>query len=705
MKQVLCMAFLMASIALTSCKSRILPEDNPLLSEFNTPFGVPPFDQIKVSHYLPAFEAGVREHKEEIEAIVCNEEAPDFENTLEALEYSGELLQKVWAVFANMKETEGTSEMDSLAQIMYPAISRHQDEILMNASLFQRIKTVYEQQNQETLDPVQKRLLSETYKSFVRNGANLSTPDQDRLKKINERLSELELGFENNVRAETNDFLLVLDSRDGLDGLSESFVSSMALEAKNRGMEGKWVVSLDAPSVLPFLQMSSRRDLREQVFMAYIQRGNRDNVADNKKNLAEQVKLRAEKASLLGYASFAAYILDDNMAGTPEAAMGLLKKIWDPALAVAKRELKDIQVLMNRDYPGEEAQGWDWRFYAEKVRKEKYDLEETMTRPYFQLENVLEGVFSVAGSLFGLSFIPLQNVPLPHSEALVFEVKDEDGAHLGVIYFDFFPRPTKGQGAWMTEFRTQCISKDGLNVRPVVSIVCNFTKPSDSEPSLLTVDEVETLFHEFGHGLHGLLSDNRYRSLAGTNVPTDFVELPSSMMENWCMHPEVLTRYARHYLTGEVIPADLVRRVTESRKFDQGFATAELTAAAILDQKYHLLPPEKAVVQDVHAFEQEVIRELGLISQIPPRYRSTYFKHIFGGGYSARYYSYLWSETLDADAFRLFEEKGIFDQETARSYRKNILEKGGSEDPMVLYKRFRGSEPDPEALLERRGLL
>jgi peptidyl-dipeptidase Dcp len=451
--------------------------------------------------------------------------------------------------------------------------------------------------------------------------------------------------------------------------------------------------------------MSSRRDLREKVYTAYLKRGDRDNENDNKQIVSEQTSLRAEKAALLGYPNFAAYILDENMAKTPEAAMNLLQQIWVPALSVAKKELADIKTRMNKDGVEGEPESWDWSYYAEKVRLDKYNLDENMIRPYFQLENVLQGVFTVANRLYGLEFKPIDSIPLCHPDAVPYEVTEANGEHLGVIYFDFFPRSTKGQGAWMTEYRTQYISSEGEYITPVVSLVLNFTKPSGSEPALLNIDEVSTLFHEFGHGLHGLLSDNRYKSLSGTSVPTDFVELPSQIMENWCMHPEVLKLYAKHYQTGALIPDELVQKIADSRKFNQGFMTTELTAASILDQYYHIRTVHDSAITDVRAFEGNVLSQLGLIRQIPPRYHSTYFKHIFGGGYSARYYSYLWSETLDADAFEAFTEKGIFDQETAASFRKNILEKGGSDEPMTLYKNFRGHEPNIEALLKRRGLL
>ncbi len=691
-----------AMAAFTSCTQK---SNNPFLSEYKTPFGVPPFNEIKPEHYLPAMEEGIKQHEAEIAAIVNNKETPTFANTIEAFEYSGDLLNRVTAVFFNVKEADATPVMDSIAGVAMPMVTKHGDNIWLNAGLFARVKQVYEQRESLNLHNDQLRLVEKIYKGFARGGANLDAAQQARLREINERLSVLELNFEANVRAETNAFQLVLENNADLAGLPASLIAAAAQDAKDRGMDGKWVFTLDKPSIMPFLQYAENRALREKIMTGYLMRGDRNNANDNKANIVEQVSLRAEKAQLLGYPSYAAYVIDEKMAKTPERVNAFLAELWTPSLHLSKKEAADMQAMIKSEGKNFTLASWDWSYYAEKIRKQRYDLNEDELLPYFKLENVLQGAFDVANKLYHITFTPLSNVPVYHPEATVYEVKDDKGALVGILYFDFFPRPTKAVGAWMTEFRTQHRTQKGEDVRPVVSIVCNFTKPVGDKPALLNIDEVETLFHEFGHGLHGLLSQNTYRNISGTNVPTDFVELPSQIMENWAVHPDVLKLYAKHYETGEVIPDALIAKMEKSAKFNKGFETVENIAACMLDMAYHSRTTT-APIADVDKFEKHLLDSIGLIPQIPPRYRSTYFKHPFTGGYTAGYYSYLWSQVLDADAFSAFIETGdVFNQTLAESFRKNVLERGGSEEPMELYKKFRGAEPQPAAMMKRNGMI
>ncbi len=689
--------------ASVGCGGKQAQNSNPLLSEFTTPFGTPPFDKILPEHYLPAMEEGIKQHNAEIDAIAKSTEAPTFANTIEALEYSGETLNRVTSTFFPVKDADATPAIDSIAELAYPMITKHSDNIYLNADLFKRVKAVYDQRETLGLSPDQLRLTEKTYKSFARGGANVEPEKKQRFRDINERLSALELAFNTNVRVETNAFQLVVDKKEDLAGLPESFVAAAAEAAKEKGMEGKWMFTLNKPSLLPFLQYADNRDLREKMLTAYLMRCDQNNANDNKANIIEQVSLRTEKAQLLGFPSYAAYIIDDKMAKTPERAGALLSEIWTPSLALAKKEAADMQSLIKKEGKNFTLASWDWSYYAEKIRKERYDLKDEDLQPYFKLENVLQGAFDVANKLYGITFTQITNVPLYHPEVTTYEVKDSDGSLIGILYFDFFPRATKSVGAWMTEFRTQHHTKDGKDIRPLVSIVCNFTKPAGDKPALLTIDEVETLFHEFGHGLHGLLSKNTYRSLAGTNVPTDFVELPSQVMENWATYPQVLKMYAKHYETGEVIPDALITKMENSSKFNQGFINTELLASAMLDMSYHSRTTTTPIA-DVDKYEKHFLDSIGLIPQIPPRYRSTYYKHIFEGGYTAGYYSYVWSQVLDADAFAAFVETGdVFNKELAAKFR-HLLESGGSKDPMELYKQFRGAEPSTDALLKRKGM-
>lgn len=688
--------FLLASTGISQ------ESENPLLREFNTPFGVPPFDQIKEEHFLPAIKACIEIHKKEIESIVKNTELPNFENTIEALEKSGGLLRKVVDVFNVLNGCMTNDNMQKIAKEVAPMMAKHMDEIRMNPELFKKVKAIYESREKLNLNQEQKKLVEEYYKDFVRGGANLDDAKKARLMEINQELSLLSVKFGENVLKEENKFELVIEKKEDLEGLPQSVIQSAEETAKERKYQGKWVFTLKKPSLIPFLQFSSKRDLREKIFNAYINRGNNNDELDNKKIISRIIALRAEKAKLLGYKTHAHLILEENMAKTPEKVYELLNKIWEPALKVAKKEREELQEMINKEGGKFKLKPWDWWYYAEKVRKEKYQLDEEMLRPYFKLENCIEGVFYVANKLYGIKFEERKDIPKYHPDVKVFEVKESDGSHIGIFYVDYFPRASKRSGAWMTSFRKQSML-DGKMVNPIIVNVGNFTKPTSEKPALLSIEEVETMFHEFGHALHGLLSKCTYPTLSGTAVPRDFVELPSQIMENWALEPEVLKVYAKHYQTGEVIPSELVEKIKNSRKFNQGFATVEYLAASFLDMDYHTLEDVKEI--DPIKFEEESMKRIGMIPEIVVRYRSTNFQHIFSGGYSAGYYSYIWSEVLDADAFEAFKEKGIFDPQTALSFRKNILEKGGSEDPMTLYKRFRGREPKVEPLLKKRGLL
>ncbi|MBP7508403.1 MAG: M3 family metallopeptidase [Prolixibacteraceae bacterium] len=692
---------LLLAIMITSCSQKKTETENPFFSEYNTPFNVPPFDKIQNAHYIPAFEQGIKEHDAELEKIINNAEEPSFSNTIEALEYSGKLLNKVSSVFFNLNESNTSDEMQEIARNIMPQLSQHSDAILLNDKLFQRVKSLYDKKEQLGLNPEQMKLLDETYKSFIRNGANLNEEQKEKMKKINEELSLLSLKFGENLLAETNDFKLTIDNKEDLAGLPESVISGAAEES---GVEGKWVFTLQKPSWIPFLQYSEKRDLREKLYKAMYNRGNNNNQNDNKEIIKKTITLRTERAKLLGFENHAAYTLDDCMAKTPEKVYELLYKLWEPAIKNAKKEAADMQAMINKEGGKFKLESWDWWYYAEKIRKEKYDLDDSQLRPYFELNNVRNGAFTLANKLYGINFTEVNNLPLPHPEAKAFEVKDEDGSHIGLIYVDYFPRESKRGGAWMDALQSQYRTKEGKNIPPVIVNIGNFSKPTGDMPALLSWDDVTTLFHEFGHGLHGLLSDCTYESLGGTSVPRDFVELPSQIMENWCSQPEMLKLYAKHYKTGEVIPQELIDKIIASKKFNQGFETVEYLAASILDMDYHTLITGEA--PDVTKFEEECMNRIGLISEIIPRYKSTYFNHIWGGGYSAGYYSYIWAEVLDADAFQAFIESGnIFNREIGNSFRKNIISRGGTEDAMTMYLKFRGKEPAIEPLLKKRGLI
>ena len=674
---------------------------NPLLQDWTTPFGVPPFEQIKIEHYVPAFKEAMAQHKAEIDAIVNNTEAPTFANTVEALDQAGVLLDKVASVFDVLGSVLATDEMQATARELSPLRTQHADDISLNPSLFARVKAVYEQKEDLSLTGEQQRLLEETYKSFVRNGANLSEEQKTELRKLNEALSMKTLQFGENVLKETNAFELVIDNADDLAGLSEGIIQAAAEAAKARGHEGKWVFTTHRPSIEPFLTYAKNRSLREKLFKAYTHRGDNNNEYDNKTLASEIAALRVKRANLLGYKTHAAFILEKNMAQTPSKVYDFLWDLWKPTMKMAQREVKDMQEIIRQEGSSFKLEPWDWWYYAEKVKKAKYDLDEAELRPYFQLENVRQGAFDVAGKLWGLTFTPRTDLPVYHEEVKVFEVKEADGRHVGILYTDYFPRSTKDGGAWMNALRKQR-RLDGQNVTPVITNNGNFTRPVGDTPSLLSFDEVSTLFHEFGHALHGLLSNCTYDRLSGTSVTRDFVELPSQIMENWASHPDVMKMYARHYQTGEVIPDALIAKIEKAGHFNQGFITGEYLAASFLDMDWHTL--ETAEPMDATAFEAAAMAKIKLIPEIVSRYRSTYFTHIFSGGYSAGYYSYIWAAVLDSDAFEAFKENGIFDQATAKRFRDNILSRGNTDDPMTLYKAFRGREPKVDALLEKRGL-
>lgn len=689
-----CIFILATTCMMYSCTTQT--ETNPFLSEFQTEHGVPPFDKIKLEHYEPAFLKGIEEQNANIDAIVNNSETPTFENVIVALDNSAPILDRVSAIFYNMTDAEKTPGLNELSIKIAPTLSEHSDNISLNQELFKKVNAVYQQKESLKLTTEQERLLEETYKDFVRSGANLSSEKQARLREINKQLSTLGLTFSDNILNENNAFKLYIDKEKDLAGLPEWFRQSAAEEAKADGQEGKWLFTLGNASRLPFLQYSENRPLREQIYKAYINRGNNNDKNDNKKIITDIVSLRLEKAQLLGFDCYSNFVLDNTMAKNSTTVMNFLNNLWSYSLPKAKAEAADLQKIMDKEGKGEKLEAWDWWYYTEKLRKEKYNLEEDEIKPYFKLENVREGAFAVANKLYGITLTKLEGIPVYHPDVEVFEVKDADGSHMGIFYVDYFPRPGKSGGAWMSNYREQ----QG-DIRPLVCNVCSFTKPVGDTPSLLTIDEVETLFHEFGHALHGLLTKCNYKGISGTNVVRDFVELPSQINEHWATEPEVLKMYAKHYQTGETIPDSLIEKILNQKTFNQGFMTTELLAAAILDMNLHNLTDTKNL--DVLAYEKEAMNQLNLIPEIAPRYRTTYFNHIIGG-YAAGYYSYLWANVLDNDAFEAFKEHGVFDKTTADLFRHNVLEKGDSEDPMVLYKNFRGTEPSLEPLLKNRGM-
>ena len=686
------------SCMVCACGQQAADTGNPFLSEFETPYGTPDFDRIKVEHYEPAFLKGIEQQNEEIKAIVENPEEPSFENTIVALDNSGEILARVSGVFFALTEADTNDEMMALEAKIAPMLSEHSDNIFLNQELYKRVAAVHDQEEagKIQLTTEQHYLLDKYYKEFIRSGAGLDAQKQERLREINKQLSTLTIEFGNHVLADNNDYLLVVDKKEDLAGLPDAVIAGAAQEAKAHGKDGKWVFTLQESSRTPLLQYAQNRELRKNIYQAYTSLGNRGNANDNKEVLKKVLALRLEKAQLMGFNNFAEYQLADNMAKNPKNALDLLYGLWEYSIKNAKAEAAELQKIMDREGKGEKLEAWDWWYYTEKLRKEKYNLSEEDTKPYFKLENVRDGAFAVANKLYGITLSKLEGIPTYHPDVEVFEVKDADGSQLGIFYVDYFPRPGKSGGAWMSNYREQ-----HGTTRPLVCNVCSFTKPVGDTPSLLTMDEVETLFHEFGHALHGLLTKCEYKGTSGTNVVRDFVELPSQINEHWATEPEVLKMYAKHYQTGEVIPDEIIEKILQQKTFNQGFMTTELLAAAILDMNLHTMTDVKNL--DMLAFEKEAMDKLNLIPEIAPRYRVTYFNHIIGG-YAAGYYSYLWANVLDNDAFEAFKEHGIFDKNTADLFRHNVLEKGDSEDPMVLYKNFRGAEPSLEPLLKNRGM-
>lgn len=732
----LCMAILLVSCTQTTKKPEVAVE-NPLLAEFDTPFGVPPFELIRNEHFMPAFQKAMALHMREIETIVNSTDSPTFQNTLAALDESGQLLARVSNVFDNLSGAHTNDTMKEIEAELAPLRTKHGMDISLNPGLFQRIKTVYENQDSKDLTTEKFMLLDRTYKDFIKGGANLGEAEKSRFREINEELSLLAVKFGQNILNDTNAFEMLLDSESDLAGLPESVKNSAAnaaqakvdeanesittvrkkaeqnkqevdgakieeLQALVNKYTGKWLFTLHKPSFIPFLMYSEKRDLREQIFKAFANVGNNNSAFDNKTNAARTAALRVERAQILGYKTHAALILEDNMAKEADNVYKLLWQVWEPAIARARQEVQDMQAMIEAGGQDFQLQPWDWWYYSEKVKKAKYDLDDQAIRPYFKLENVRDGMFEVATKLWGITFTEIQDIPRYLEEVKAFEVKNADGSHVGVLYTDYFPRASKQGGAWMNAYRKQ-YQQDGKDVRPVVANHGNFSKPTGDVPALISYDEASTMFHEFGHALHGLLSECTYRSLSGTSVPRDFVELPSQIMEHWASHPDVIKNYARHYETGEPIPDELLDKIKNAGHFNQGFATIEYLASCFLDMDWHVLTKPEQL--DTAEFEQASMQKIGLISEIIPRWRSTYFQHIFAGGYSSGYYSYIWAEVLDSDAFEAFKENGIFDQKTAAAFKDHILSKGGTDDPMAMYLRFRGAEPKIEPLLRKRGFL
>ncbi|MFV7770390.1 M3 family metallopeptidase [Shewanella marisflavi] len=693
-----------AEVAPNVVAQRIIDNNasNPFFKPYDTFMGIPDFDKIKPEHYLPAFKAGVAQQKAEIQAIIDNPNAPTFANTIEAMEYSGKLTTKVASVFYNLTSADTNAQLQAISKEVSPMLSAAGDDILLNDKLFQRVKAVYQQRDSLSLNTAQQKLLEDTYKAFTRGGANLSEADKVKLRALNEKIGKLSLEFGDNLLAETNAFELVIDNPADLAGLPQDAVNTAAQTAEKKGHPGKWVFTTQRPSITPFLTYADNRELREKIYKGYVERGNNNNAHDNKKILAEMAALRAERAQLMGYKSHAHFVLEERTAKTPENVYGLLDKVWPAALAQAKAEVAEMQKLIDAEGGNFKLAAWDWWYYADKIRVAKYSFNEQETRPYFSLENTLKGVFYTANRLFGITVKERTDLPKYNDEVRTWEVYDKDGSLMAIFMGDYYVRDSKRGGAWANSYRKQYKMHD-VESKPIIVNVLNYPRPVGDEPALLTFDEASTLFHEFGHALHGILSDVEYRSQSGTSVPRDYVEFPSQVMENWMTQPEVLAQFAKHYKTGEVIPQSLIEKIRAASKFNQGFATVEYMAATKLDLDWHTLSDFEP--KDAAKFEADSLSKMGLIEEIAPRYRSTYFSHIFSGGYSAGYYSYLWSDILGADAFEAFKENGIFDKATADAFRNNVLSQGGSEDPMQLYKQFRGKEAGIEPLLRSRGLL
>ena len=697
----------LSAITLAACSSNNEPKTetgslNPFLTEYTTPFQVPPFDQIKNEHYLPAFEAGIAEQQAEVEAISNNTEPATFENTILPFDKSGQTLDRVSNVFFNLNECLTDDEMMAIAEQVLPLLSKHSDAIMMNPKLFERIDHVYQHRNEMGLDNQQIRVVEKYHQDFIRSGAGLSAEQQAELSQINEQLSTLSLQYGNNLLKENSGYKLVIEDEKDLAGLPQTSIDAAAEQAKNEGMEGKWMFTLSKPSLIPFLQFADNRSLREQMYRAYYNRGDNNNEYDNKQLVNEMVNLRVRKAKLFGYDNYADYVLAVNMAQDSKTVDKFLIDIFNPAQQLAQKELAEMQAIADTEGANFKLAGWDWWYYAEKLRKAKYDFDENYIKPYLTVDNVRNGMFMAANKLYGITFTQNTNLPVYFPGVETYEVKEANGDFLGILYMDYYPRESKSGGAWCTSFRESGYDINGKKIYPVVSLVMNFTPASGDTPALLTWDETETMWHEFGHSLHAFFSDGLYDRTCG-NVPHDYVELPSQIMENWVAEPEVIRMYAKHYKTGEVMPDSLIAKIENSALFNQGFMTTELIAASILDMKYHELTEPQTI--DVDTFEQQQMNAIGLMSEILPRYRSTNFSHIFSGGYSAGYYAYTWAEVLDKDAFNYFKTSGnLFNPELAASFRKNCLQECGNDEGMVQYRKFRGQDPDNEPYLRARGL-
>ncbi|MCL2727164.1 MAG: M3 family metallopeptidase [Bacteroidales bacterium] len=679
-------------------------QDNPFFKEWNTPFGVPPFNEIKIEHFMPALQAGMAEEAAEIWAIIRNQQAPDFENTIVAMDKSGALLRKVSPVFSGLSSVSNNPQLQRLAQQLSPISSKHRDDISLNPELFKRVKAVYAQKDQLDLNVEQMKLLENTYRRFIRSGADLPIEKQEQLRKLNSDLAALQLSFSQNLLGETAAYALKVTDKSRLKGLSEAMIADAQSRAQRANNPDAYYFGLDNPSIMPFLQYADDREYRTEMLNAYLTRGNHNNNRDNKEVLKKIVFMRLERAKLMGYKNFAEMAIEDRMSKDPETVMAFLNKLWAPSLAMAKNELKDIEAMMKKQKTPLPSTPADWRYFFSKSKQQKYNINQEEIRQYFSLDNVRNGIFYVCNRLWGITFSELMDMPVPHAEATAWECKDKDGTTLGIVYLDMHPRPgMKNGGAWCGSYRSQSYDNNGIRIIPIVTIACNFTRPSGDKPALLTTDEANTFFHEFGHGLNHLFRETNYGGTSGNQ--RDFGEFASQVMEHWAFEPEVLKVYAKHYKTGVSIPNSLIKKIEQNEMYGQGFITTEFLAASLLDMEYHLLT-EIPQNFDVEEFEKSILDDkYGLISQIPPRYRSTYFSHTFSGGYSAGYYMYIWAEQLDSDAFEAFlEKKNIFDPELAQKLRYEIFARGGIQDAMELYVNFRGKEPDVNALLRNRGL-